>query len=132
MVVHSSSTHGDSGGVDVLKLELLEGVGWEVSDVALEPSEWHSQAIQSEGGLEDGLIERLATVDDFLEVVDILVLLEGCVGSNDWPWLEGAISHDPEDIDHVMSQAVGLEVGGFLVVIHLKVTPTHLDHTTKN
>lgn len=62
MVIHSGSANGDSGGVDVLELEFLQGVSRKISDIALSTAQRHAKASRSECSLEDGFVKRLSAL----------------------------------------------------------------------
>lgn len=79
--------------------------------------------------LEDVLVEELASFQVGLEFMCVLVLLDSDGGSESRSWFESAVSDDGEDIGDVVSEAVSLEVGGFLVVLHLEGATGLLDDT---
>lgn len=129
VIVNTSSDNIDSLGVDVLVLELLKGEGGEVSNVVLKSSEGHTEASESEGSSEEDVIELLASVDDILDVVRVLVLVLSDVGSDNRSGLESAVSHHSEDVNGIMRQAVSLPVNVLLVVIHSEISSRHLNHS---
>jgi len=65
----------------------------------------------------------------FVEVVTFVVLRAGYVGSENTAGLKSDINHHLEHINDVVLDARASEVSLLLVIVHLHVTATHLDHT---
>lgn len=127
VVLDTGGTDEDSVGVDVFQLELLEGSGGQVLVVVLEAVEGETQASETVGGVQEVVVDVSAVV--LVQVVGVGVLFDADGGSDCGSGLEGTVGHHVEDVDDVVGQAVGLEVGVFLVVFHLEVTSRHLDHS---
>lgn len=129
VVVNSGSGDEDFFWGNVLELELLEDVAGEISDVALKSLEGETESLESVGGSEDGVVEVLTGLQELVELVGILVLGLSDLGGDDGSWLESAIGDHGENVDDVVGEGGSVEVGLFLVVLHLEVSSGHLDDT---
>ncbi len=91
VALNSGAANEDPVWSDVLQLELLEGEGGEVVDVALEALHGEAEALQAVGGLKDDIREFLALVDQGVDFVGVFVLIGADLGGNDGSGLQGAV-----------------------------------------
>ena len=81
------------------------------------------------GSLEEGVVDQVASLQEGFEFVLVVHFAHSSISSNDRSWLKSAVSDHVEDINDVVSEAVGSEVSAFLIVVHFESTSRHLDHT---
>lgn len=129
VVIDSGSGDEDFFWGNVLELELLEDVAGEISDVTLKSLEGETESLESVGGSEDGVVEVLTGLQELVEFVGVLVLGLSDLGGDDGSWLESAIGDHGENVNDVVGEGGSVEVGLFLVVLHLEVSSGHLDDT---
>lgn len=119
-------------GSDVVHHELLHGSGVEVTDIVFETKARHSKGVVTVGSAEEHVLivrEGIVLAKMLMQVVRLLILGHRYVGSQDRSGFKGTIYHHLEHVSHVVLNAVTLEVGALLVVIHGHVTTGHLDHS---
>lgn len=64
-----------------------------------------------------------------VEIVCLLILRPGNVGSHDTAGLKSNIDHHLEHVRDIILDAAALEERSLLIVIHLHITSAHLDHS---
>jgi len=132
MVLDSRSDDEALLGGDVVHNELLEDTSVEVADVVLHSVSRHTEGVVTVSGTEEVLLvvgEGVVVGQVLVEIVSLLVLGSGNVGSEDRAGLEGNIDHHLEHVDNIVLDAVTSEVSSFLIVVHLHISTGHLDHT---
>ena len=132
MALHTGGDNEALLGGDVVHHELLHDSSIDVADVVLESEAGHTEGLVTIGGAEEEILvvaEWVVLAQVVVEVVGLLVLGAGDVGSHDGSWLEGAVNHHLEHVSDVVFDAVALEISALLIVFHLHVTAGHLDHT---
>mmetsp|Transcript_16169 Transcript_16169/g.19205 ORF Transcript_16169/g.19205 Transcript_16169/m.19205 type:complete len:200 (+) Transcript_16169:937-1536(+) len=118
-------------GGDVVHHELLHGAGVDVADVVLETEAGHAESLVAVGSSQEQVLivrEGIVLAQVLVQVVALLVLGAGDVGSEDGAGFEGAVNHHLEHVGDIVLDAVGLEIGALLIVLHLEVATAHLDH----
>lgn len=129
----------DTGGNDkalswgnIVHNELLKHSGINVVDVLGETKSWHTKSVVSIGSSQ----EKFLGVGEWVELGEVVekimglgVLRSGNVSSHDRSWLKGDIDHHLEHINGIVLDAVTLEIGSFLIIIHGHGATRHLDHT---
>lgn len=86
------------------------------------------ESLESVGSLENSVAEGLASGSPVLMVVGLLVLKLSQVSTHSSLGFQGTVNQHRSDVDHVVTETVGLQVSLFLVIVHLDTASTHLDH----
>jgi len=115
--------------------ELLHHSCIDVVNVLGSAKSWHTESVVTISSSEKELLVHGKWIV-FLQVVEelvrFLVLGPGNVSGENGSWLEGDINHHLEHIDDIVLDAVSLEIGSLLVIIHGHGSTGHLDHTVVN
>jgi hypothetical protein len=91
--------------------------------------EGKTETVVAISGLEEGIVDQVTSLQISFKLVLEVHLVHGGVSSNDGSGFKSAVSHHVEDIDDVVLEAVGLEVGVFMIIVHFELTTRHLNHT---
>jgi len=119
-------------GSNIVHDELLEDAGIEVADVLSTAVARHAESVIAISSAENVLLlvgVRIHLQHMVVEVMGFRVLGAGDISGHDTAWLEGNIHHHLEHVGDVVFDATSLEESALLVIVHLHVTTTHLDHT---
>ena len=120
---------------DVVHDELLEHSSVNVVNVFLESESWHTKSVVAISGSQQKLLlggEWVELGQMVVKIVGLSVLGSSNVRGHDGSWLKSDINHHLEHINDIVLDALSLEVGSFLIVIHGHGTTGHLDHTVVN
>lgn len=91
--------------------------------------EGKTETVVTISGLEEGIVDQVTSLQISFKFVLEMHLVHGDVSSNDGSGFKSAVSHHVEDIDDVVLEAVSLEVGVFVIIVHFELTTRHLNHT---
>ena len=103
-------------------LEFLDDVSGEVVDVAPVALDGISETAPAIGNLVDMILEDLVAPEEGLQFMGVGIFVHSNRGGDEILGLEGAISHHGENINYIMSQAVGIVVAILSRVVHFELT----------
>ena len=117
---------------DVVHDELLKHSGVNVVHVAGKTKSWHTKGVVAISGSQQKLLlggEWVELRQVVVKIVGLSVLRSSNVGCHDGSWLKSDINHHLEHVNGIVFNALSLEIGSLLIVVHGHGTTGHLDHT---
>lgn len=125
------SNDEDFFGGNVVHHKLLHHASINVADVVLETEAGHAKRLISIGcSQKQVLIIRKWVIfrQVIVQVVALLIFGAGHVCSEDGTRLKSTVDHHLEHISDIVLDAMRLEIGALLIILHSKVTAAHLNH----
>lgn len=129
MTLNSSSRDNNSFRSQDSSLEFLNDTGVEVVDIRAVSMNRISKRFSSVSSLVDIILENFISSEESLKFMSIGVFIHTNAGWDKIFGLQGAISDQREDVDHIVSKTVCSIVAIFSGVLHLKLASRHLDYT---
>lgn len=117
---------------DIVHHELLHDTCVNVGDIVLKAEAGHAEGLVAVSSSEEHILvvgEGIVLAQVVVQVMAFCVLGTGDVCSKNRSGLKSAVDHHLEHVSDVVFDAVALEVGLLLIVVHGHVTTGHLDHT---
>lgn len=131
MVLDSSSNNDALFGSDVVHHELLQHARIDITDVVSAALQRHTQGVVAVCSPAKKFLvpgEGVELMQVVREIMRLLVLRLSHVGSEDRTGLQRDIDHHLEHVNGVVFEALALEKGALLVIVHCHVAARHLDH----
>jgi len=117
---------------NVVHDKLLKHSSVNVIDVLLESESWHTKGVVTISSSQQKLLlgsEWVELGQVVVKIVGLSVLGSSNVRGHDGSWLKSNINHHLEHVNNIVFNALSLEIGSLLIVIHGHGTTRHLDHT---
>ena len=100
----------------------------EIIDVAPQSLNGVAQSVLSIGSLVYVVLEDLIATQESLQFMSVGVFVHADAGRDEVFRFEGAVCHHGEDINDVVSEAIGVVVAVLAVVVHFEFAAGHLGY----